>query len=282
MPSDVIFDPADPGFLRDRYSTHRRLREEAPVLWTSLNGRRCGVVTQYADVDAVLREKRARVQHEPGAVPAHIGAGPAAEFYRNSLPCLDPPDHTRLRGLIMPAFTPRRVQGMCGWIAEIVDDILDSLRGRLPSDDVVGALLAGAEGGDRLSRTELVTTLIGLLVAGYHTTRVSLTSAIHSLLRNPGQSAALRAEPGLAANAWIETLRFDAPVHFVWRDLPGRGRRRTPRRRHALSRWEGEVFLTRLFARFPDAEVAADEPVRSHDLTFASIEALPLRLGRAA
>ncbi|MFC9219327.1 cytochrome P450 [Streptomyces hygroscopicus] len=49
-----------------------------------------------------------------------------------------------------------------------------------------------------------------------------------------------------------------------------------------LSRWEGQIFLTRFYARFPDAEVTAHEPVRSHDLTFASIEALPLRLGRAA
>lgn len=157
---------------------------------------------------------------------------------------------------------------------------------------------------------------------------MSLTSAVRSLLHNPEQSAALRAEPGLAANAWTETPRFDAPVHFVWRDLAApvqvAGERldagthvvlglaaanpderrfpaadrldisRTDHRHMAsaagahycpgapLSRWEGEIFLTRFFARFPDTEVAADEPVRSHDLTFASIEALPLRLGRAA
>src|SRR5437868_11047633 len=111
LPQDAtFFDPADPRFVRDRYPTFRRLRDEAPALRTELNGRACCVVTRYADVDAILRDERARVQPEPGATPAHVGSGPAADFYRNSLPCLDATDHTRLSKLIMQAFAPRTLE----------------------------------------------------------------------------------------------------------------------------------------------------------------------------
>ncbi len=296
MSTALAFDPADAGFQADRYPTYRRLRDEAPALKTELNGRPCRIVTRYADVDAVLRDERARVQPSPGEVPAHVGTGPASDFYRYSLPCIDAPDHTRLRRLMTPAFTPRTVAKMRGWIEEIVQrrldeltgageiefvhdfaavvpaqiacrlihapeadakellsrqpalnavlsqgdvsaealaaadaaaqyyfdyfgEIIDALRGKLPDDDVVGAMLAAEEDGDRLSRIELVTALIGLLIASYHTTMVSFTSAVHSLLTHPDQLALLRADAQTAAGAWEESLRYDAPIHFIWRDL---------------------------------------------------------------
>ena len=43
---------------------------------------------------------------------------------------VDPPAHTRLRGLVHKAFTPQIVEGMRGRIQAITDDLLDKVRGR--------------------------------------------------------------------------------------------------------------------------------------------------------
>ena len=46
----------------------------------------------------------------------------------------DPPDHTRLRGLVSKAFTPRAVEILRGEIDAIVARLLDGLRGRSTFD----------------------------------------------------------------------------------------------------------------------------------------------------
>lgn len=42
----------------------------------------------------------------------------------------DPPDHTRLRGLAVRAFTPRTIEGLRPRIAEIVEDLVDRVAER--------------------------------------------------------------------------------------------------------------------------------------------------------
>jgi cytochrome P450 len=59
--------------------------------------------------------------------------GPAAP----SLLFMDPPDHTRLRGLVARAFTPRTVEGLRARTRALVDELLDGLAGEV---DVIPAL----------------------------------------------------------------------------------------------------------------------------------------------
>ena len=86
-----------------------------------------------------------------------------------------------------------------------------------PRADLVSALVAAEEQGDRLSNAELLSTLVLLLVAGNETTTKLIGNAVLALLRNPGELERLRADPGLLPNAVEELLRYDGPVQLTSR-----------------------------------------------------------------
>jgi cytochrome P450 len=86
-----------------------------------------------------------------------------------------------------------------------------------PADDLLTKLIRAEDAGDRLTVEELIATCVLLLVAGHETTVGLISNAMLALLRNPGQFAALAADPGLAANAVEETLRYDPPVQLTGR-----------------------------------------------------------------
>ena len=86
----------------------------------------------------------------------------------------------------------------------------------LPEDDLLHILIK-AERDGLWDKTALATTLIGLFIAGYHTTLSSIANTIHALATNPDQFAVLKADPSLAERAWEEVLRYDTPAHFVHR-----------------------------------------------------------------
>jgi cytochrome P450 len=67
------------------------------------------------------------------------------------------------------------------------------------------------ESGDRLSDDELVATCILLLFAGHETTTNHIANGLLSLMRFPGEMDKLRGNPGLAAAAVEELLRYDGP-----------------------------------------------------------------------
>ena len=86
-----------------------------------------------------------------------------------------------------------------------------------PQDDLVSALLAVEEEGDRLTETELLSIVLLLCVAGHETTMNLIGNGTVALLRSPDQWRALCADPSLLPNAVEELLRFDGPVHVTQR-----------------------------------------------------------------
>ncbi len=122
-----IFNPLSPDFIRDPYPFYRQLRGVDP-LWMSPFGYR--LASRHADIAAILRDRRFGKSYE-ARMKNRYGDGALDEpaFHAMSLWMLnqDPPDHTRLRGLVVKAFTARRVEEMRPRIQAIVDAALDAI-----------------------------------------------------------------------------------------------------------------------------------------------------------
>jgi len=86
-----------------------------------------------------------------------------------------------------------------------------------PRDDLLSALLAAEEEGDRLSEEELRSTVVLLFVAGHETTMNLIGNGTVALLRQRDQWDRLIADPSLAPGAVEEVLRYDGPVHLTAR-----------------------------------------------------------------
>jgi cytochrome P450 len=90
-------------------------------------------------------------------------------------------------------------------------------RRRAPKADLISALVAAEEAGDRLGADELLTTVVLLLTAGHETTMNLIGNGLLALLRNPDQLELLRARPELMPSAVEELLRYDSPVRLTVR-----------------------------------------------------------------
>jgi cytochrome P450 len=75
-------------------------------------------------------------------------------------------------------------------------------------------VLIEAERTGAIDHEECVALAIDVLLGNYHTTVVSITNAVHAFALFPEQHRILVENPDLAARAWEEVLRFEAPVHF--------------------------------------------------------------------
>jgi cytochrome P450 len=97
-------------------------------------------------------------------------------------------------------------------LADYFSALLEHLP-NLPETDFMGALIA-AERAGAIDREECVALATDVLLGNYHTTVVSITNAVNAFALFPEQHRILVENPGLAARAWEEVLRFEAPVHF--------------------------------------------------------------------
>ena len=87
-------------------------------------------------------------------------------------------------------------------------DELAARRRAAPEDDLISGLVA-------LERDDLVAMIQLLLIAGQETAVYVIVNGIRALLTHPEQWEALRVDPGLAAAAVEEILRFDGPVEIA-------------------------------------------------------------------
>ncbi len=130
MTTPTMFNPLDPAFIADPYPTYHRLREKAPV-WQSPLG--MWIVTRYDDAHHVLRD-RAYGKDYAANITRRYGPQilnePAYASLSRTMLVLDPPDHTRLRGLVTKAFTARRVEAMRPRIRAVVDALIDRVQAR--------------------------------------------------------------------------------------------------------------------------------------------------------
>jgi cytochrome P450 len=123
----VLFGPA---FYDDPYPFYRQLRETDPVHQDTRMG---WLVTRYADIKALALDHRlSRGRFEDRRVDgvpeeAQSAARPILDELRREMLRSDPPQHTRLRKLVVHAFTPRMIEQLRPRIQAIVDGLLDAV-----------------------------------------------------------------------------------------------------------------------------------------------------------
>ena len=129
------FNPFDEAFRRDPYPVYRALRDQEPVHRSFLDA---WVVTRHADVKFVLKDRRFGVDPIPeriaerhrfvkargGDLEALLSASRRFFFF------LDPPAHTRMRGLVRTVFSAAAVERMLPLLTSYTDRLLDDLAGR--------------------------------------------------------------------------------------------------------------------------------------------------------
>ena len=134
----LVWDPFDPAWREDPYAVYAELRASNPVHKSPLG---FWVFTRHADCLAVLRDRRfssdaRKADPERFAALRSFGPGDEATMpvFEEMAPFIfrDPPDHTRLRGLVQKAFTPKVVDGLRGRITELCDGLVEAMveRGR--------------------------------------------------------------------------------------------------------------------------------------------------------
>ncbi|MGH9120557.1 MAG: cytochrome P450, partial [Acidimicrobiales bacterium] len=136
------FDPADemvvllatPEGRADPYPHYARIREHSPIFRSTLGS---WIVTRFSDCQQVLRSPHFGKGDRDNTVMARMDRWgiPAEEideflaFFdrRQSILTLNPPDHTRLRGLVARAFTPNTVEALRPHVVALCDGLLDKM-----------------------------------------------------------------------------------------------------------------------------------------------------------
>jgi hypothetical protein len=128
--TEPLFNPLAPEFIRDPYPHYERLRRTDPVHITAHG---MYLASRHAEASLVLRDKRFGkdfVQRSVRRYGPKIMEEPVFRSMSHWMLQQDPPDHTRLRGLVVKAFTARRVEDMRPRIQQVVDQTLDRVAGR--------------------------------------------------------------------------------------------------------------------------------------------------------
>jgi hypothetical protein len=139
LETGIVFNPLREDLRVDPYPFYAELRRRDPF-HRSLNADGW-VLTRHADIQAVLRdtafsadERNHRRFEQMRARMLRLGLSDPYADDRGSMLRLDPPDHTRLRGLVAKAFTPRAVERMRPRIEAILKELVESRPARGPME----------------------------------------------------------------------------------------------------------------------------------------------------
>lgn len=292
-------DINNPKFVYNPYPFLAGLRETLPIFydeeWQKV------WVLRYGDIATLLKDRRlgrqilhVMTREELGWPPPNPAQAPFDYFQSKHMLDREPPDHTRLKTLVMKAFTPQRVEALHQQIQQIINELLDKVEpiGKMdllhdlaeplpvtviaellgipekdrhklrpwsaaivklyelgytdaqvhagskaviafsdyirnlaeerrthPEDDLISALVAVEEQGEKLTEDELIANCILLLNAGHEATVNAITGGMLTLFRHPEQKqeltrAAADSATGTALfkSAVEELLRYDTPL----------------------------------------------------------------------
>src|ERR1700734_635317 len=120
-----LFNPLAPEFIRDPYPFYERLRSTDPMHITPFGA---FLASRHAEASLVLRDKRFGKDFVERTIRRYgpkIMAEPIFPGMSHWKLQQDPPDHTRLRGLVVKAFPARRVEDMRPRIQQVLDETLE-------------------------------------------------------------------------------------------------------------------------------------------------------------
>lgn len=163
MSTRFVINMRDPEFRRNPYPILARLRETDPV---HQDDQGIWYVTRHADVVQLNKDPRLgrdlRKWLGYPLVRPYLADTPLERCVEQWMFSLDPPDHTRLRKLVVKAFTPRAVAAMRPAIEAAADELLDALaaRGRPAGIDLVEVFA-------RPFPVRVISAVLGLPLDGY-------------------------------------------------------------------------------------------------------------------
>jgi cytochrome P450 len=131
----VNLDPRDAQFYENPYPAYHELRRKVPVFKWEQYGYWC--FTRHEDVNALLRDRRfgrqilhVATREELGLAEIPARLKPFYDFEKHSLLELEPPVHTRLRGLVSRAFLSRQVERLRPKIDKLSNSLIDGFEGQ--------------------------------------------------------------------------------------------------------------------------------------------------------
>jgi cytochrome P450 len=128
----VKLNPRDPHFYNNPYPYYEALREAAtPFFWEDFD---IWCFVNHKDVDALLRDRRfgrqithIKTREELGWQPIPDELKPFYDIDDKSMIQLEPPAHTRLRGLVQKAFMARQIENMRPRLETLCDSLIDAM-----------------------------------------------------------------------------------------------------------------------------------------------------------
>ena len=132
MTNSHLFNPNDPTFIRNPYPVYRELHTTHPIFYDDPS--QMWLFARHEDVASMLRNRRffgRSILHlvdraELDLPPENPDHDSFSNLGRHSMMDKEPPEHTRLRGLVHLAFTPKRVRELQDRIQQIANDLIDA------------------------------------------------------------------------------------------------------------------------------------------------------------